>query len=420
VIDVLKATFQKWMASGSGVTNVPKARNPADDDGTHPSAPQPPDVTIVIPTRNEAGNIAALVDRLGPALAQHRAELLFVDDSDDNTPDAVRELAGRRPLAVRLLHRAGGERTGGLGGAVLRGLREARAPWVIVMDGDLQHPPEVVPQLLAAAGQLEPATDDGVDLVVASRYLDGGSEAGLADASRRAVSGGATLLTHLLFPLRLRAVSDPMSGFFAVRRAALDLDSLRPLGFKILLELLVRTPRLTVREVPFTFAERGAGESKASLAEGLRFAGHLSRLFLARATGMNRPGAVRRGLGFAAVGASGIAVNTGLMWLLADAATLHMPYLIAAVLATQGSTTWNFAGVDTLVYRGPKRGTAVRRLLGFLGTSNAVLLLRLPLLALLVSVLGVHYLLANLLTLVLGFGIRFAVSERLTLKLEHR
>jgi putative flippase GtrA len=211
-----------------------------------------------------------------------------------------------------------------------------------------------------------------------------------------------------------------MSGFFAVRRAALELDSLRPLGFKILLELLVRTPRLNVREVPFTFAERGAGESKASIAEGVRFAGHLSRLFLARATGMNRAGAVRRGLGFAAVGASGIAINMGLMWLLADPATLHISYLLAAVLATQGSTTWNFALVDRFVYRGPKRGNAVGRWLGFLGASNAVLLLRLPLLALLVSAFGLHYLLATLLTLVLGFGIRFAVSERLTLTLEHR
>jgi putative flippase GtrA len=223
-----------------------------------------------------------------------------------------------------------------------------------------------------------------------------------------------------VFPVRLRHVTDPMSGFFAVRRAALSLDRLRPLGFKILLELLVRTPTLRTREVPFVFADRHAGESKATLAEGARFAGHLARLFAFRLLGVRRPGAVGRGLGFATVGVSGIAVNGGLLWLLADPSTLHIQYLVAAILATQGSTTFNFLLIDRFVYRGPKLGTATRRWVAFLAASNAVLLLRLPLLALLVSVLGVHYLLANLATLALGFLVRFGVSERLVLGLEHR
>jgi glycosyltransferase involved in cell wall biosynthesis len=412
---MLKATFDRWMsAAGREARTLPRFLNREDgraDDDPAPSTQ--PDVTVVVPTRNEAGNVATLVKRLEPALAGHRAELLFVDDSDDATPEAVLTTASRCRLSIRVLHRERRDRSGGLGGAVLLGLRAARAPWVVVMDGDLQHPPEIVPRLLDAA-------DERTDLVVASRYCENGSRTGLNGRSRRAVSGGATLLTRAFFPLRLRGISDPMSGFFAVRRAALSLDGLHPIGFKILLELIARTPRLRSREVPFVFAERGSGRSKATLAEGIRFARHLSRLVASRIPGIRRPGAIGRGLGFATVGVTGIVTNGVILWLLADPATLHMQYLVAAVIATQASTTWNFLLVDNLVYRGPKRGTVVTRWLGFLAMSNAVLLFRLPLLALLVSVLGMHYLLANLLTLLLGFLTRFAASERLVLDLEHQ
>jgi putative flippase GtrA len=104
-----------------------------------------------------------------------------------------------------------------------------------------------------------------------------------------------------------------------------------------------------------------------------------------------------------------------LMWLLADPSALGWNYLVAAALATQGSSTWNFALVDTVVYRGPKRLTRLRRWAGFLGMSNAFLLLRIPMLAALVTVLGVHYLLANTITLMFGFALRFSGQERLTL-----
>jgi glycosyltransferase involved in cell wall biosynthesis len=380
----------------------------------------PPEVTIIVPTRNEAGNVPILLERLERALAGRAVELLVVDDSDDETPAAVRAAAPRSTLSVRLLHREGEGRTDGLGGAVLVGLRAATAPWVVIMDGDLQHPPEAVPLLLAAE-------NEPIDLVVASRYCAGGASDGLAGAFRRRVSGGATLLTRTIFPRRLRGISDPMSGFFGVRRAALNLGELRPVGFKILLELLVRTPGLRRREVPFVFAERGSGDSKAVLAEAGRFARHLCRLTLSRlgrigrqGARIGRGGALGRGLGFAAVGTTGIAVNGLLLWLLADPATLHLNYLVGAVIATQVSTTWNFLLVDLLVYRAAKRGTRTGRWLGFLAASNAVQLLRLPALALLVSVLGVHYLVANLLTLALSFLFRFAASERLILTLEHR
>lgn len=385
------------------------------------AGPRTARVSVVVPTRNEAGNVEALLDRLGPALRGRSAEVIFVDDSDDDTPDRVRRHAVPRPdgLTVRLVHREPGERAGGLGTAVVAGIRAATGNWVVVMDGDLQHPPEVIPALIEAGRR------SGSGLVVASRHVDGGASGGLAGPARVLVSGGATLVAKGLFPIRLRGVSDPMSGFFALRRAAVDTAALRPDGFKILMEILVRTPGLRPVEVGFEFQDRLTGESKASWAEGVRFVRHLVRLWASRLAPAEllrrmRPSrsTARRAAGFGAVGATGIAVNSAALWTLADPAALGLNYLLAAVLATQVSTSWNFALTDTLVYRGRKRHSLLRRYLTFSAASNLLLVARIPLLALLVSGLGVHYLLANLVTLALAFVARFATSDRLIYQME--
>lgn len=368
-------------------------------------------ISVIVPTRNEAGNVDALLDRLEPTLAGIGSEVVFVDDSDDDTPDRVRLRAGRRSgPGVRLIHRPAGDRAGGLGTAVLAGLTAARGEWAVVMDGDLQHPPEVVTQLVEAGERT------GAGIVVASRRIEGGDSSGLSGMKRVAVSGAATSLAKAAFPVRLRGVSDPMSGFFAVRTSALDLSALHPDGFKILMEILVRTPGLEPAEVGFEFQDRFAGQSKASLAEGLRFARHVARLSLSRLSPGNPT--TRRALGFAAVGISGIAVNSAALWLLADPANLGANYLVAAITATQVSTTWNFLLTDAVVYRGPKRLGPVRRYLTFSAASNVMLLVRVPLLAVLVSGLGLHYLLANLITLLLSFAARFATADRLIYQME--
>ena len=157
------------------------------------------------------------------------------------------------------------------------GLRAADAPWVCVLDADLQHPPELVPLLLAAAER------DEADLVVASRYRGGGRADGLGPA-RALISAACGSAAKLLFPMRLDGVTDPMSGFFLVRRSVVCLDELRPRGFKILLELLVRHGGLRTTEVPYTFADRHAGESKGTLREGLTYLGSLTNLRLGRGT----------------------------------------------------------------------------------------------------------------------------------------
>src|SRR5215217_5508043 len=225
---------------------------------------QPPAVSVVVPTRNEADNVAELVRRLERAAPNLPMEIILVDDSTDDTPDAIEALQGHYRPETILIHRPEQQRGDGLGGAVVRGLRAARAPWVCVMDADLQHPPELLPRMLAAT------EEDSVDLVVASRYC-GGGEANSFGRLRATISQGSTNIARAMFPNRLRNVTDPMSGFFLVRRDAINLDALQPNGFKILLGIIGRSPGLRTTEVPFQFGTRHAGESKASLREGLRF-----------------------------------------------------------------------------------------------------------------------------------------------------
>ena len=250
------------------------------------------DLSIVVPTFNEAPNIGELVRRIVAVTEGLDREILFVDDSTDDTPAEVERVAASTAVKVRLVHRDAP--TAGLGGAVLEGLRRAESDVCIVMDGDLQHPPEVIPEMLRAHQRT------GAGIVAASRYTGGGAATGLADAVRTAVSRGATLLTKAMFPLRLRDSTDPMTGYFLVDRTRLDLDNLRPRGFKILLEILARND-VAMTEVPFDFAERSAGSSKASVRQGLRFLAQLSVLKFGKMSG------------FALIGALGAVANIGIM-----------------------------------------------------------------------------------------------------------
>jgi dolichol-phosphate mannosyltransferase len=371
-----------------------------------------PRLSVLIPTRNEAGNMPELLRQLAGALVGTTSEIIFVDDSDDDTVGELTKLGPGCPVGLRLHHRDPGERAGGLGGAVLAGMRAARGEWVLVMDGDLQHPPS------AAVAMARTAMRQDVDIVIGTRYAGAGSKDGLNGSGRAITSSAATRLTKTFFPRRLATVSDPMSGLFVVRQSAIDLDRLRPDGFKILMDILVRHPSARIGEAAYQFAPRHAGESKASVREGLTFARLLLRLrsglFLAQlrsgpATPGERSRQALRGLGFGLVGASGILVNTSVLWLFYH--VLGIPALVGAVVATQVSTTWNFLLIDVLVYRRPKRGTRLGRAARFYLMNNVLLLARLPVFALLLAV-GLGVLTANALTLVMLFLVRFLVSDR--------
>ena len=345
--------------------------------------------TVVVPTFNESGNVSELVRRLGAACPQG-TEVLFVDDSTDDTPDVVRAVAGQAAIPVRLIHRDGDERVGGLAGAVTRGIREARGRWVVVMDGDLQHPPELVPSLLVEAR----ARDSQV--VVASRYCGvGGDASGLANAWRRAVSSGSTLLARLAFPRRVgRHCTDPMTGFFAIDREAVDLDRLHPRGFKILLEILARHD-LRVAEIPFVFGERFDGESKASWRQGLAFVVQLAGLRFGRV--------FRLGL----VGLTGVVVNLAAMAILIG---LGVHYVVAALAATQLAIGNNFLLQERFVFRDKRSGgrSWLVRATQFFAFNNVENLLRVPLLVLLVELAQFPEVAAQAFLLVAAFLARYA------------
>jgi dolichol-phosphate mannosyltransferase len=382
-------------------------------DLNHAGNGEKPRLTVIVPTRDEKHSIELLLARLGPAVAPLNAELIIVDDSDDGTPEVLAQNAATCPVPVRLLHRPPGSREGGLGGAVIAGARHARGDWVLVMDADLQHPPE------AAAALAGTAMRHDVDIVVGTRYADGRSAAdGLASTRRVFVSSYVTRLVKNVFPRRLAMVSDPLSGLFAFRRASVNLDRLRPTGFKVLLEILVRNPVARVAEVAYSFEPRAAGDSKASLRQGAVFLRHLARLRRARlarqlrerpVTKREQVGQAVRFVSFGLIGATGIVVNSAALWFFYH--TVGWNHLIGAALATQASTTWNFVLVDTVVYRKRAQGTRLGRAVRFFIMNNLLLLARLPVFQLLID-RGLDVLVANGITLVLLFVVRFVLSDR--------
>ena len=252
-----------------------------------PASPSPP-VSVVVPTLREAAGLRALAERVQEALRAVRGlqwELLLVDDdSRDGSEDVAAELGRRLPVRLHVRR----EPPRDLSLSVLLGIRLARFDQVVVMDADLSHPPERIPDLLAAL-------DAGADLALGSRYAPGATvDRGW---SRRRLLG-SRLATALARPLVTCA--DPLSGFFAADRRTLPVpEDARPIGYKIALELMVRG-RLRVAEVPIVFNDRRTGESKMgwrTLAAYLRQLARLYRFHLAgcwrRApkgarTGMNR------------------------------------------------------------------------------------------------------------------------------------
>ncbi len=295
-------------------------------------------VSLVVPTRNEAGNVEPLVDRVTAALGATPFEICFVDDSDDATGDVLLDLAEANPR-IRALVRHGPDRKGGLSTAVVAGLRMARGLYVCVMDADLQHPPELIPTLLGEA-------EGGADLVVASRYAPGGSHEGLGTPVRRLVSREATFVARMLFK-EARRSSDPLSGYFLCRRALIDGIEFRPVGFKILLELLVCVPDLRVVDVPVTQAVRAEGVSKATARQGILYLRHLRSLFF------DVPGSARVWK-FGLVGLSGLCVFLPVLAILCGIVELNP--LVAFIPAFALSAAWNTAMNWRLTFGDQRRG----------------------------------------------------------------
>ena len=300
------------------------------------------DLSIIVPTRNEAGNVVKLLEEINKAMEGNQVEVIFVDDSTDNTPDIIKNSANLfDDLQVQLIHRLPDQRVGGLGGAVVAGLLAAHSEYACVMDGDLQHPPSLLPNLLSTAMQKK------ADLVVATRRSNESRVTGL-NTARNFISRTLDLIARGFFPRQLKGVSDPLTGFFLLRLEAVNIPALKPKGFKILLEILVRNPDLKKAEIPFNFGERFAGNSKASAKEVFKYLNLLWSLRFGEQS--------IRLIEFAIVGASGVLVNSLALYLGTD--LLKVYYLYSAAIATIISTAWNFGLNEAWVYRGAAGGSA--------------------------------------------------------------
>ena len=296
------------------------------------AAVQPaPELTIVVPTFNEKANIPLLVDRLVQLLTSCDWEVIFVDDnSPDGTAAAARAI-GASDSRVRCIRRIGRR---GLAGACLEGMLASQARYVAVMDADLQHDEGLLVPMLEAlrAGR--------ADVAVASRYLDGGSAAGLSKQRSR-VSRGSNTLVRLLLGIDL---TDPMSGHFMIRRDALEAiaPSLSTQGFKILLDILA-TARGSLRtiELPSTFRERQHGESKLDSKIALDFAA----LVTAKLT---NDAVSARFLLFCMVGLTGIGIHLSILSALL---ITNLSFGAAQAFATIGAIAWNFVLNNLFTYR---------------------------------------------------------------------
>ena len=206
---------------------------------------------MVVPTFNESENVGNLVNQIDYALKGIEYEIIFVDDSKDDTPEVIEEVMKENPN-VRMKHRVGET---GLATAVIEGFRLAQGDYIAVMDADLQHPPAILRSMYAVM-------ETGVDFCVPSRFIPGGSDGGLGPY-RKLVSGVARYIGKIMLP-SLRKITDPTSGLFMFRKEVIKGADLRPIGWKIMVEVLAMGTYRSVVEIPYKFQARPAGESKLS------------------------------------------------------------------------------------------------------------------------------------------------------------
>jgi dolichol-phosphate mannosyltransferase len=363
-------------------------------------------LSLIIPTFNERRNLADLIAQLtvllDPELGDDYELIVVDDDSPDRTWELAAELTAQYPK-LRVLRR---ESERGLSTAVIRGWQIARGEVLAVIDADLQHPPEVAVQLWREMAK-------GADLAVGSRHVEGG---GVSDWSllRRMLSRGAQLLGLVLLPGVLGRVSDPMSGYFMIRRAAIAGVTLHPLGYKILVEVIGRGNIRWIAEVGYVFRERTEGQSKVTWRVYVEYLRHLVRLRLSALS-------TRRFLRFALVGASGVLVDMAVLFLLSDPRSLGLGLTRSKIVAAELAIVNNFLWNDAWTFRdliGEQRGLRhkLRRLLKFNAVCGGGLLLNVLLLNVQFNLLHMNRYAANL----IAIGVVTVWNYWLNLKLNWR
>lgn len=404
----------------TGSFRIPEFPSPISGDDLAPELQpsHPVHFSLIIPTFNEGQNIKHIVELLAKLLDEvmlGEYELIVVDDnSPDRTWELALELVEQYPQ-LRVMRR---EHERGLSTAVIRGWQAAQGQVLGVIDADLQHPPEVLHKLLAAVEQ-------GADLAVASRHVEGGGVSEWS-AVRRFLSRGAQLLGLVILPGVIGRVTDPMSGYFMVRRSAIAGHWMDPRGYKILIEVLGRGEIDELAEVGYVFQERREGESKVTWKQYIDYIHHLLKLRSRGRVGrlkqkLRLP--IKRFIQFGLVGLSGVFVDMAVFYLLSDPSTLGLGVTRSKIVAGELAIFNNFLWNDLWTFRDISKGQKgikklVKRFLKFNTVCLMGLILNVLILNLLLNVFGINRYVANLIAIAAvtlwNFWINLKLSWRTT------
>jgi dolichol-phosphate mannosyltransferase len=364
------------------------------------------DLTVIIPTFNEEANIRNIVMAVDAVFHENslHGQILVVDDnSSDATISIVQELK-RQKENVEILVR---EKDHGLSQSVADGFSHAASEVFIVIDADFSHPPVLIPRMYDEIRK-------GNDIVIGSRYMEGG-EIKNWPLKRRVISIGATLLGRMLFP----DITDPVSGFFAVRKQVVQDAPLKPRGYKILLEVLGKGVWEKNKEIPFQFVDREIGASKLKIKTIIEYAQQV--VDIAVCSLFNQNSAVRKEwdtvIRFGIVGISGIVVNLGILYLLVQ--FLQINDILASGIATEVSILNNFLWNDLWTFHAVenrKYSSRWQRLAAFNIVSAGGVAINLGIFYLLTRWFAVYYLLAQLVGILIAFTWNFLINRNLTWK----
>lgn len=364
------------------------------------------DLTVIIPTFNEEANIRNIVMAVDAVFHEHslNGQILVVDDnSHDGTIGIVRDLM-RINEHVSILVRGEDH---GLSQSVADGFAHAASDVFIVIDADFSHPPVLIPRIYEEIKKSN-------DIVIGSRYMEGG---GIRKwpLKRRAISLGATFLGRLLFP----DITDPVSGFFAVKKEVVEKAPLKPRGYKILLEVLGKGSWKTAREIPFEFVDRESGASKLRIKTLTDYALQIADIAVYSLFNRHAPAREEwvKIIRFGLVGLTGIVVNEGILIALKEYAGFSIP--AASIVAIELSIVSNFVLNDLWTFRGDRDRVIAgrgRRFLSFQFVSIGGAIINFAILNALAFLAGVDYRIANIIGILVAFAWNFFVNRNLTWK----
>ena len=372
-------------------------------------------VSIIIPTYNESENITQVLDSIGEYLPSNLQTMVIV--VDDNSPDGtgkivedyINEAPDKAGCTIDVIHR---KAKSGLSSAILDGIQHSSSEIVVVMDSDFSHPPKIIPQLVE-----EIRTSD-YDIAIASRYTEGGEVSGWS-TKRKLISKGATGIAKAGLGVN---ESDPMSGFFAFKRKILEGIKFDAIGYKMLLEILVKTKGAKVKEIPYTFTDRTRGSSKLDSSTMFDFVtsvwklyryGHTAKVSDTRTSIRFISKAGR----FYTVGASGLLVNYLVSLLFADA-VVNFWYIHATIIGIAVSMTSNF--ILNKIWTFEDRNFEAKETLAqygkFVGFSSLGALIQLGMVYVLVDNYQIIYPLALIVAVIIAASSNFILNKKWTFK----